>query len=47
MLVRVDDKQREADAKKDLEEATRTLLEIKKRTPLTKEQAEELTKRST
>lgn len=47
MLFRVDDEKREQDAKDALEDAVRTLLEIKDRKPLTKEQAEELTKRST
>lgn len=46
MLVRVSDKEREKAAKEALEEATKTLLELKRNKPLTKEQAEELTRRS-
>ena len=41
------DKQREQDAKKAFEEAARTLAEINNKRPLTKEQAEDLTRRST
>jgi hypothetical protein len=47
MLVRVDDKQREKDALEALEEAARTLAEINNKRPLTKEEAEELSRRAT
>jgi hypothetical protein len=47
MLVRVDDKTREQGAMEALEEAARTLAEINNKRPLTKEQAEELTRRAT
>lgn len=47
MLVRVDDKERERAAREALEEAARTLAEINNKRKLTKEQAEELTRRST
>lgn len=47
MLARIDDEKREQDAKKALEEAFRTLLEIKRNRPLTKEEAEELSRRAT
>jgi hypothetical protein len=47
MLVRVDDEKREQTAKESLEEAARTLAEINNKRPLNKEQAEELTQRST
>jgi len=47
MLVRIDDKKREEDAKEALEEALRTLDELNKKKPLTKEQFENLNKRST
>lgn len=47
MLVRVDDKKREQDAKEDLAEAARKLAEINNKRPLTKEQAEDLSRRAT
>jgi hypothetical protein len=47
MLVRIDDKEREKQAQEDFEEAARKLAEINTKRPLTKEQAEDLTRRST
>lgn len=47
MMVRVDDKKREKDAMEELKEAARKLAEINNKRPLTKEQAEEITRRST
>ncbi len=47
MLVRVDDKKREEDAKEALEEALRTLDELKKKRPITQEQFDDLNRRST
>lgn len=47
MLVRIDDKKRERDAMEAIKEAARTLAEINNKRPLTKEQAEDLSRRST
>jgi len=47
MLYRMDDKDREKTAREDLAEAARKLAEINNERPLTKEQAEELTRRAT
>jgi len=47
MLVSVDDKKREEEAKEALEKAARTLAKINNRRPLTKEEAEELSQRAT
>lgn len=47
MLVRIDDKEREKQAQEALEEAARTLAELNNKRPLTKEEAEEISRRST
>lgn len=47
MLVRTDDKEREKRAREDFEEAACKLARINNRRSLTKEQAEELSRRST
>lgn len=47
MLVRIDDKEREKQAMEALEEAAKTLAELNNRKPLTKEQAEEMSRRAT
>jgi hypothetical protein len=47
MLVRVDDKKREQNSREELEEAARKLAEINNKRPLTKEQAEDLSRRAT
>jgi hypothetical protein len=47
MLVRIDDKERERQAREDFEEAARKLAEMNNKRPLTEKEADELTRRST
>lgn len=47
MLQRIDDKERERLAREALEEAAKTLAELNNKRPLTKEEAEELSRRAT
>jgi hypothetical protein len=47
MLYRFSEKEQEEQAKAALEEAARTLAELNNKRPLTKEEAEELSRRAT
>jgi hypothetical protein len=47
MLYRMDDKERDKQAREALEEAAKTLAELNNKRPLTEKEAEDLSRRAT